>query len=111
MTGAFHDLIWVVVVFTVGDAIFHGRKGAREDGNCFHLCVCQVAGVKVVGCHIGIKLLTPIEVGTRCDTRIEEPAQPFSVRNVTISLPNLYSIVSVTDCDTLVGVCFDPPSA
>jgi len=111
VTGEFNNVIWVVVFFNVGDAIFHGRKGASEDSDCFHLGVCQVTGVKVAGCHIGLELLTPIEVGTRCDAGIEESALRFSVRNVTIRLPNLCSIVSVTDSDTWVGVFFDLPSA
>ena len=93
----FHDIIWVVVFFKVGDAISHGWKGASEDSDCFHLGVCQVTGVKVAGCHIGLELLTPIEVGTRYDPGIEEPAPRSSVRNVAIRLPNLCSIVSVTD--------------
>jgi len=95
----------------VGDAIFHGRKGASEDSDCFQLGVCQVTGVKVAGCHIGLKLLTPIEVGTRCEAGIEEPAARFCVRNVAIHLPNLCSIVSVTDSDTWVGVFFNLASA
>ena len=93
----------------MGNAIFQGQKGASEDSDCFHLGVCQVSGVNVTGCHIGLELLTPIEVGNRCDSRIEEPAPRFSVRNVTIRLPNLCSIVSVTDSDTWVGVFFDLP--
>jgi len=95
----------------MGNPIFHRPKGASEDMNYFHLGVCQVTGVKVAGCHIGLELLTPIEVGTRCDAVIEEPAPRFSVRNVAIRLPNLCSIVSVTDSDTWVGVFFNPPSA
>jgi len=111
VTGAFPDVIWVVVFFNLGDAIFHGRKGASEESDCFHLGVCQVTGVKFAGCHIGLELLTPIEVGTRCDAGIEEPAPRFSIPNVAIRLPNLCSIVSVTDSDTWVGVSFDLPSA
>jgi len=109
--GEFHNVIWVVVFFNVGDTIFHGRNGASEDSDWFHLGVCQVTGVKVAGCHIGLELPTPIEGGTRCDAVIEEPAPRFSIRNVAICLPNLYSIVSVTDSDTWVGVFFDLPSA
>ena len=97
--------------FNVGDAIFHGRKGASEDADSFHLGVCQVSGVKVAGCYNGLKLLTPIEVGTRCEAGIEEPAPRFSVHNVAICLTNLCSIVSVTDSDTWVGVFFDLPCA
>jgi len=111
VTGEFHDVLWVVVFFNVGDAIFHRSKGVSKDSDCFHLGVCQVAGVKVAGCHIGLELLMPIDVRTRCDARIEEPAPRFSVRNVTIHLPNLCSIVSVTDSDTWVGASFDLPSA
>jgi len=111
VTGEFHDVIWVLACFKVGDAIFHGRKGASEDRDCCHLTLCQVTGVKVAGCHIGLVLLTPIEVGTRCDAGIEQPAPRFCVRKVAIRLPNLCSIVSVTDCDTWVGVFFDLPSA
>jgi len=73
-TDEFHDVIWVVVAFNVGDAIIDGRKGPSEDSDCFHLSVCQVTRVLVAGCHIGLELLTPIEVGTRCDAGIEEPA-------------------------------------
>jgi len=111
VTGEFHDVICVLVLFNVGDPIFHTWKGAREDSDCFHLGVCQVTGVKVVGSHIGLELLTPIVVGTRCDTRIEEPAPRFSEGNVAIRLPNLGSIVSVSDSDTWVGVFLDLPSA
>jgi len=111
VTGEFHDIIWVVVLCNVGDAIFHGWKGVSEDSDCFHLGVCQVTGVKVAGCHIGLELLTPIEAGTGCDAGIQEPAPRFSVRNVAIPLPNLCSIVSVTDSDTWVWVFFDLPSA
>ena len=111
MTGEFHDIIWVVVFFNVGDAIFHGRKGTSEESDYFHLGVCHVAGVKVAGCHIAIERLTPIEVGIRCDTRIEQPAPLFSVCNVAIRLPNLCSIVSMIDSNTWVGVLFDLPSA
>ena len=95
----------------MGDAIPHRRKGARKDSDCFHLGVCQVAGVTVAGCDIGLELHPSIEVGTRCEAGIEEPAPRISVRNVVIRLPNLCSIVSVTDSDTLVGVLFDQPSA
>jgi len=95
----------------VGDAILHGRKGVSEDSDCFHLGIRPVAGLKLPGWHIGLELLTPIEVGTRCDARIEKPAPRFSVRNVAIHLTNLYSIVSVTDSDTWVGVFFDLRSA
>jgi len=111
VTAKFHDVIWVVVFFNVGDVIFHGRKGANEDTDCFHLGICQVTGVKVEGCHIGLELLTPIEVGTRCDARIEEHAPRFSVSNLAIALVNLCSIVRVTDSDTWVGVFLDLPSA
>jgi len=82
-----------------------------NDSDCFHLGVCQVAGIKVAGCHIGLELLKPIEVGTRCDAGIEEPTPRFSIRNVALRLPNLCSIVSVIDSDTWVGVFFDLPSA
>jgi len=109
--GQFPDIIWVVVFFNVGDAISQGQKGASEDRDCFHLGPCQVTGVKVVGCHIGLELLTPIEVGTRCGAGIEEPAPRLTVRNVAIHVPNLYSIVSVTDPDTWVGLLFDLASA
>jgi len=119
VTGEFHDVIWVVVFFNVGDALFHGRKGAifhwrkgpSEDRDCFHLGVYQVTGVKVAGCHIGLELLTPFEVGTRCEAKLEQPAPRFSVPHVAIRLPNFCSIVSVTDSDTWVGVFFDLPSA
>jgi len=109
--GEFHEVIWVVVFFNVGDAIFHGRKRVSEDSDCFHLGVCQVTGVKVAGCHIGLQLLTPMEVGTRSDAGIEEPATRFSICDVAILLHNLCSIVSVTDSNTWVGVFFDLPSA
>jgi len=109
--GEFHNVIMVVVFVNVGNAIFPGRKCASKDRDCFNLGVCQVTGVKVAGCHIGLELLTPSKVGTRCDAWIEEPAPPFSVRNDTIRLPNLCSIVSVTDSDTWVGVFFDLHSA
>jgi len=111
VTGEFHDVTWVVVFFNVGDAIFHGGKGVSDDSDCFHLGVCQVTGVKVAGCHIGLELLTPLEVGTSCDAGIEEPAPRFSVHDVAIHLPNLCSIVIVTDSDTWVGVFIDLPSA
>jgi len=101
----------VLVFFNVGEAIIDGPKGVSEDSDCFHFGVCQVTGVKVAGCHIGLVLLTPIEIGTRCDAGIEERAPRFSVRNVVIRLPNLCSIVSVTDSDTWVGVFFVLPSA
>jgi len=103
--------MWGVVFFNVDDVIFHRRTGASQDSDCFHLGVCQVTGVKVAGCHIGLELLTPIEIATRCDAWIEEPAPRFSIRNVAIRLPNLCLIVSVTDSDTWVGVFFDLPSA
>jgi len=48
----------------VGDVIFQGWKGPIEDSDCFHLGLCPVAGVKVMGCHICLELLTPIELGT-----------------------------------------------
>jgi len=67
MTGEFHDVIWLVLFFNVGDVIIEGRKGASEDGDCVNLGVSQLAGVKVGGCHIGLAFLIPIEVGTRCD--------------------------------------------
>jgi len=95
----------------VGEVIFHWRKGASEYSHCFHLGVRQVAGVKVAGCHIDLELLTPIEVGTRCDAWIEESTPQFRVTNVAIRNPNLCSIVSVTDSDTWVVVFFDLPSA
>jgi len=109
--GEFHDIIWVVACLDVGDAIFPRRKGTSEDSDCVHLGVCQVAGVKVAGCHIGLELLTPIEVGTRYNAGIEEPAKPFALRKVAIPLPNLSSIVSMTQSDTWEGVFFDVPSA
>jgi len=84
----------------MGDAIFPGGKGASEDSDCFHLGVCQVTGVNVGGCHIGLQVPTLMEVSTRCDARIEEAARQCSVHNVAIRLPNLGSIVSVTDSDT-----------
>ena len=93
------------------DAIFPGGKGACEDSDCFHLGDCQVAGVKVAGCHIGLALLKPIEVGTRCDAGIEQSAPRVSVRNVAIRLTNCCSIVSATDSATWVGVVFDLPRA
>jgi len=111
VTGDFYDVIWLVVFFNVSDASNHGWKGASEDSDCSHLGICQVTGVKVTGCHIGLELLTPIEEGTRCDTGIEEPAPQFSVRNVGIRLPNLCSIVSLTHSDTWVGVFLDLPNA
>jgi len=70
-----------------------------------------VAGVKVAASHIGLELFTPIEVGTRWDAGIEEPAPRFTLRNVVIHLPNLCSIVSVTDSDRWVRVFFGLPSA
>ena len=72
--GEFHDVISVVLFFNVGDTIFHGRNGASQDSDWFHLAVCQVTRVKVAGCDIALELLTPSEVDTRCDARIEEPA-------------------------------------
>jgi len=95
----------------MGDAIFNGRRGASEDIDCFHLGVCQVAGVKVAGCHIGLELLTPSKVGTRYDPGMDEPVPRFSVRNFALRLSNLCSILSVTHSDTWVGVFFDLPSA
>ena len=88
MTREFHDVICEVIFFDMGDGIFHGRKGASEDSNCFHLGVYQVTRVKVAGCHIGLELFTPMKVGTRADAGIEEPKPRFSVPNVTIHLPN-----------------------
>ena len=111
MTGEFNDLIWVVGFFKLGDAIFYWQKGASEDSDSFHLGLCQVTRVKVAGCHIGLELLTPMEVGTRGDARIKEPAPRFTVRTVAIRLPNLCSIVSMTESDTWAAVCFDLPSA
>ena len=73
--------------------------------------VGQVAGVKVAGCQIGLEVRTPIEAGIRSAAGIEEPAPRSSIRNVAIRLPNLGSIVSVTDSDTGVGVFFDLPCA
>jgi len=109
--GAFHDVIWVVLVCNLGEAIFDGRKGASEESDCFHLSVCQVTEVQVAGCQIGLELLTPIEVGTRCDAGIDEPAPPFCVLNFAIRLPNLCSIVTLTDSDTWMAVFFALPSA
>jgi len=100
-----------VFVLNVGDAICHGPKGASEDSDCYHLGVCQVTGVKVAGCHICLELLMLIKVGTRCDAGMAEPAPGFSVRNVTICLPNLCSIVSMTEPDTWGWVFFDLLSA
>jgi len=111
MTGESQDVIWVVVFFNVRHLIFHRRKGASEGSHCLHLGICPVTGVKVAGGHIGLELLTPIEVGTRCDAGIKEPAPQFSIHNVAIRRANLCSIVSVTDSDTWVGVFFDLPSA
>jgi len=111
VTGEFHDVIWVVVFFNVGEAIFDGRKGAGQDHNCFHLGLCPVAGVMVADRHIGLEPLTPIEVGTRCEAGIKEPVPQFSRGNVAIRIPNLCSIITVTDSDTWVGVFFDLPSA
>ena len=62
-TGEFHNVIWVVVLFNVGDAILHGRKGASEDSDWFYLGVCQVTGVKVAGCHIGLVSQTVTKQG------------------------------------------------
>ena len=111
MTGELHDVLWEVVCFNVHHANFHGWKGTSEASDGFHLGVCQEAGVTVAGCHIHLELLTPIEVGTRCDAAIEGPALAFSLRNIAIPLPNLSSIVSVTDSHTWVRVFFDLPSA
>jgi hypothetical protein len=111
VTGEFPDIICLVLFFNQGDAIFHGRKGASEDSDCTHLGVCQAAGVKVAGCHIGLELVTPICVSTRCDAGIEKPTPRFGVRNVAIRLPNLCLIVSVTDSDSWVDVSFELPSA
>ena len=111
MTGEFHDVFSVVVFLTIGDASFDRQKGAGEDSERFHLGVCQVAGVKVAGRHIDLVLLTPIEVGTRCDAGIEEPAPRFSVRNVAIRLLNFCSLVRGTDSDTLARVFFNLPSS
>jgi len=99
----------VGVCFNVGDGIFYLSKGASEDTDCFHLVVYQVPGVKVAGYDIGLELLTPIEVGTRCETWSEEPAVQFSLTNVAIPFPNLCSIVSLTDADTWVGVFLTYP--
>ena len=111
VTGEFPDVICVVLFFNQCEAIFHGRKGASKDSDCIHLGVCQVAGVKVAGCHIGLELLTPTNVGTRCDAGIEEPTLRFGVRNVPEHLPNLSSIVSVTSSDTWVEISVELPSA
>jgi len=62
----------------MGYTIFHEGKGAREESDYFLLGICQVAGVKVAGCHIGLELLMSIKVGTRSDARREEPAPQFS---------------------------------
>ena len=94
----------------MGDTILHGRKGVSEDSDCFPLGIRPVAGLKLAAWHIGLELLMPIEVGTRCDAGIEEPAAPFSVLNVAIRLPNVCSILSVTDSDTWVVVFFHLPS-
>jgi len=91
--------------------MFHGRNGVREDSDCFHLDVCQVAEVQVAGWHISLGLFLPMEVDNRYHPGSKEPSPGFSVRNVAIRLPNLCSIVSVTDSDTWVGVFFDVPSA
>ena len=106
LTGEFFDVIWVVLFFNQDDLIFHGRKGASEDSDCIHLGVCQVAGVKVAGCHIGLELLTPTFIGDRCDAGIEEPTPRFGVRNVAEDLPNLCSIVSMTYSDSWVEISF-----
>ena len=96
----------MVLFFNQNDAIFHGRKGASKDSECIHLGVCQVAGVKVVGCHIGIELVTPTNIGARCDAGIEEVTPRFGVRNVAEHLSNLCSIVSVTYLDSGVEISF-----
>ena len=98
--AVFPEVIRVVLFFNQREASFHGRKGASEDSDCIHLAVCQVAGVKFAGCHIGLELLTPIIVGTICHARIEEPTLRFGVRNLTIRLPNLCSIVSLKNSDS-----------
>jgi len=72
---------------------------------------CQVAGVKVADCHRGLELLTPSEVGTRCETGIKHPALQINLRNVGIRLTNLCSFVSVRDSDTWVVGFFDLLSA
>ena len=89
LTGEFFDVIWVLLFFNQDDAIIHGRKGASEDSDCIHWGVCQVAGVKIAGYHIGLELLTPTNIGTRCDAVIKEPIPPFGVCNVAEHLPNL----------------------
>ena len=111
VTGEFPDVICMVLFFNQGDAIFHGRKGVSEDSDCIHLDVCQVAWVKVAGSHIGLELLTPTNVGTRCDAGIEEPTPQFGVRNVAEHLTNWCSIVSVTYSDTWVEISFKLPTA
>jgi len=73
----------------VGDAIFHEQEGASEDSDCFNFGVWQVTAVKVTGCPIGLELLTPIKVGTRCHSRIEGPAPRFGLRNVAIHQDNV----------------------
>ena len=70
LTDEFFDVIWVVLFFNQDNLIFHGRKGASEDSHCIHCCVCQVVGVKVAGCHIGLELLAPAFIGDRCDAGI-----------------------------------------
>ena len=86
--------------FNQREASFQGRKGASEDSDCINLAGCQVARVNFAGCHIGLELLTPIIGGTICHARIEEPTPRFGVRNLTIRLPNLSSIVRVKNSDS-----------
>jgi len=74
VTSEFPDVIWVLVFFNLGDAIFQGRKGMSEDSDCLYLGVCWVARVKDAGCHIGLELLTAIKVGSTCDPGTKEPA-------------------------------------
>ena len=104
--GEFLDVIWVVLFFNQDDQILHGCKGASEDTDCIHFGVCQVAGVKVAGCHIGLELLTPTFIGDRCDAGIKEPTPQFGVRHVAEHLPNFSSIVSVTYSDSWVEISF-----
>ena len=86
--------------------MFHSRKGASEDRDCIHLDVCQVAGVKVAGCNVGLELLRRTNIGTRCDAGIEEPTTQFGKHNVAEHQPNLCSIVSVTYSDSWVEISF-----
>ena len=95
-----------VLFFNQDDTIFHRLKGASEDSDCIHLGVCQVAGVKVAGCHIGLELLMPTNIGARCNAGIEEPIPRFGVYNVADHLSNFCSIISVTYLNSWVEISF-----